>query len=123
LFNHRGSKDDSYIQLKDEKKFGQVEDMVFIADKSAAILLIQKFEKRDLLTEVGIKILFPINQFPVKATNAFYSVVLKDTSYLCKIVRSDLTLKKTKKKDDEDQSVPELPYSFFSIRPNPWFHF
>jgi hypothetical protein len=114
MFNHQGNRDDSYVQVK-EGIFGQVEDMIFIHDKQVAILLLRMFKKQTILTENGYSISFPINQFPVEATNRFRPVVLSTKSYVQKIVRSDLKLKR--------QSETDLPYPFFSIRPNPWFRF
>ncbi len=114
MFNHQGNRDDSYVQVK-EGIFGQVEDMIFIHEKQVAILLLRLFTKQTVQTENGYSINFPINQFPVQATNRFRPVVLSTKSYVQKIVRSDLKLK--------SQSETDLPYPFFSIRPNPWFRF
>jgi hypothetical protein len=88
--------------------------MIFINEKEVAILLLRLF-KRQYIASGSENILFPINQFPVVETNTFRPVLLSRTSYVQKIVRSDLRLKR--------QGEFDLPYPFFSIRPNPWFRF
>jgi hypothetical protein len=118
LFKHREKRDDTYVQVK-EGVFGQVEDILFIHDKVAAIILLRIFEKEKVLYKNTVEIPFPINQFPVKVTNRFSTAVLTNTSYIQKIVRSDLDFKKTS--DNPNDIRPSYP--FFSIRPNPWFRF
>jgi hypothetical protein len=113
-FHHRGKTDDSYLHVKDGV-FGQVEDIVFIPDKDAAILFLRIFTRQNINGGNGLPILFPINQFPVEATNNYRTVVLNSKAYVQKIIRSDLTFKR-------DSNV-STSYPFFSIRPNPWFRF
>lgn len=129
LFKHKEKRNDTYLQVKDgvfaqglqvkDGVFGQVEDILFIHNKTAAIILLRLFEKEKIRYKNTVEIPFPINQFPVKITDKFRTVVLTTSSYVQKIVRSDLKLKPPENKDAEN----EPPYPFFSIRPNPWFRF
>jgi hypothetical protein len=114
VFDHQGQTDDSYLSLN-EDVFGQVEDIMFVPEKSAAIILLRRFAEKELLTEGGARIEFPMNQFPVTPTDTFATIIMDADAYVTKIVRSELIFK--------DPRRVQIPHIMFAIRPNPWFRF
>lgn len=110
--------DDSFI-MAEEEAFGQVVDILWLPDRLVGVLLLRHFEKIDIPsgeTGDGPNILFPMNQFPVRATNRHSAFVVAVDSYFQKILYSELTLKR-------DRNSLVRPTIIFAVRPNPWFRF
>lgn len=108
-----GSKtENSFISL-DEERFGRVNDILSFRDRTVTVFDVQLYERDEVLRDSGERILYPLNQFPVRPTDRYETFVLSDDMVLRKIVYSQLTYR---------EWPAGLYVDMFSIRPNEWFH-
>jgi hypothetical protein len=108
----RGNVDDSYIAVNEEC-FGRVLDIMWLPEYRAALVKLDKYEKKTYVDENSAEMMFPVNQFPVKRSREHVFLRVTDSDFVQKIVKATLVHKKR----------PLEKCVLFAKRPNEWFRF